>query len=210
MTATQAVTAGKPKDDDRLAPMKCMTPKARLSYPKLFKAEAFNGQDAKFSTVLLIPKLPKEGMNPLVNAMNNAGKEKLGADKTKWPQGLARPFNDGDTKQDKEGYAGHWFINVKAKNKPVVLGPDKEVLEEGSPLVYPGCYARASLLAYTYEYMGKKGFGFYLRGVQILRERGKPLSSAANVEKEFTVVDELEGGEDDGLGADAGLDDGLG
>lgn len=141
----------------------------RLSFPGLFKAEAFKpGDDPKFKATFLIPK-----DDPQVALVN----EKIMAVlKEKYPQKAAailkniqnNPnkfcFQDGDTKSY-DGYEGMMSLSAKSGVRPTVLDRDKTPLGEESGRPYAGCYVDASVDIYTYDSSGV-GVTASLRGVR--------------------------------------------
>ena len=60
---------------------------------------------------------------------------------------------------------------------------------------YPGCYARASVFANVWEYMGKNGVSLILDHVQKLAD-GKPFSSKKSAEQAFDNLVDDENTED--------------
>ena len=121
--------------------------------------------------------------------------EKFGP-QAKWPKNWHNPFRDGDEeKPDQPAYAGMYFVKAKAKadKKPMVLGSDGSVTDPKT--LYPGCYCKASLIAYAYEYMGKKGAGFALKGIQFVKD-GERLDNS-DVSSEFDSVSETDGSENE-------------
>jgi hypothetical protein len=175
-------------------------PLFRVSYPTLAEAKAFRGPDGKddgkpeFSVTMLISKKDPK-MKLLREKMRNAMTEKFGKEE-KWPKNWWNPIRDGDEeKPDQEAYAGHYFVKAKAKEdkRPQVLGADGDALDPRQ--VYPGCYCKASLIAYAYEFAGKKGAGFALKGVQFVKD-GERLDNA-DVSSEFDSVEEFDGSENE-------------
>ena len=101
------------------APTKVVTGKIRMSYANLFEPRAIaEGQDAKYSLCILIPKSDTKTLQKIkaaVDAAKEAGKGSWGG---KIPGGLKLPLRDGDTdRPDQEEYAGHYFLNANSKQK---------------------------------------------------------------------------------------------
>lgn len=174
-----------------------ITPEFRVSYPHVFKAQAPKPTDkAKFSITMLFPKDQElMGMSPdgkprsLKEVIRTAKVLKFGA-KENWPQNLISPVTDGDDPKfaDKPGYPGHYVVKAVCNEdqRPGVVGPDMVPLTEPASL-YPGCYARAYIYAYVWEYMGRQGVGFILDHVQKLRD-GKAFGGKRPIEQVFTPV----------------------
>jgi hypothetical protein len=173
---------------------KVITGKFRVSFPQLFKAKSFKGQEPKFGITMLFPK-NEDGIKALKRAAMAAAEEKWAGKAesviAKIKGGKGWPFRDGDKeKPDMKGYAGHYFVNAKAKetNKPGVVDRKREpILDESE--VYAGCYARASVIAYAYDNDFGKGIGFSLQNVQKLAD-GEKFSGKKDAESEFDAVDD--------------------
>lgn len=174
---------------------KVLTPEFRASFPHLFEKHSFENQPGKYSIVMLYNK--KIDLSSLKKAAHNAAVEKWGP-KEKWPKNLRMPFRDGNEKTDLAGYENTIFVSASSKQKPQVVG-NKKVdgqfprLEKDDGLFYPGCYARATLIAFAYDTMGNKGVSFALQNVQKLRD-GEAFSGRKDADSEF---DEVEDGSDD-------------
>jgi hypothetical protein len=173
-----------------MASTKVVTGKARLSYVHLFEKFAFEGQDPKYSTMLLIPKSDTKTLADL-RAAEQAAAE-LGKS-SKWggkiPKSLNSIIRDGDEfKDDYPERGGHWFMVVSSNNKPGVVDANVQpILDEGE--VYSGCYARASLNAFPYKFGPNNGVSFGLNHIQKIAD-GEPLGGITRAEDDFDVVAE--------------------
>ena len=127
------------------------TKKVRFSYVHVFEPTAMEeGQTKKYSAAILIPKTDKVTVKAIKDAIQSAlelGKSKHfgGVLPKKW----VNPLRDGDEESDEEIYAGHYFMNAKSIKRPVILGPDKELLTDKDEF-YSGCYGRAVINFYAY------------------------------------------------------------
>jgi hypothetical protein len=173
---------------------KVITGKVRLSYANLFKPRAQEaGQEPKYSVCVLIPKSDKETVAK-VKAAIDAAKEK-GADQWggKVPAGLKMPLRDGDTERDSPEYKGHWFVNANSKQKPGVVGTERDMEGKLIPLdeadVYSGCYGRVALNFFPYNQKGNKGVGAGLQNVQKVAD-GEALSGRSQASDDFSDTDE--------------------
>lgn len=186
-----------------IALKKAMTPEFRVSFPAVFKPKAFKDQDPKYSVVMLFDK--KTDISALKKAAANAMLEK-------WPEAkdpekrkklkLKMPFRDGDEKEDTQGYKGCIFVSASSKTRPgLVNGKREPIIDEEE--FYPGCYARATLIAFAYDTAGNRGVSFSLQNVQKIRD-GESLSGRKRAEDEF---DEISDGSDDEDSYGAGGDD---
>jgi hypothetical protein len=155
---------------------KVITGKVRLSYANLFVPRAGKpGDEEKYSVCLLIPKSDKKTLmliKAAIEAAKVAGVAKLGG---KVPSNLKTPIHDGDVDKDLDEspeYAGCYFMNVSAKQKPAVVGTERDIEGKLIPItdpteVYSGCYARVSVNLAAYNHpAGGKGIGAYLNNVQ--------------------------------------------
>ena len=167
-----------------------MTPEFRVSFPALFRARKANEQaEAKFSVSMLFPK--GADISALKKAADAAAREKWG---DKIPKKLKTPFlNQGD--YDLEGYEdGAILIRTTSIQKPGVVDKNVQPIVDESE-VYPGCYARATVRAFTYDVNGNAGVSFGLQNLQKLRD-GEHLAGRTRAEDDFSPVSDGEmGGE---------------
>lgn len=166
-----------------------LTPEFRVSYPHVFKAQAIKPTDKpKYSITMLFSK--DSDLGPIKEALKQAKIAKFGPDKSQWPEELESPVVDGDAPKhaDKEGYKGHWAIKASTNEdqRPGVVDENVVPITDQSKF-YPGCYARAYIYAYVWEYMGKQGVGFILDHVQKLRD-GKSFGGKKPADQVFTPV----------------------
>lgn len=166
---------------------KCWTPEFKVSFPKVFRPESMDdNKEPRYGITMLFKK--STDLKELKRAANNAIIETYGA-LDKVPKKFKMPFRDGSEKEDIEGYEGMIFVTATSKKKPGVVDyPDCNPITEDSEEFYPGCYARATLIAFTYDVNGNKGVSFALQNVQKLRD-GKLLSGKRNAEDEFRSDD---------------------
>lgn len=159
---------------------KVLTPKFRVSFPQVFKAEAFEDGDPKYAITMLFDK--DADLTEMKKAAEAAAKEKW-ADKI--PKNLRSPFRDGDEKE-LDGYAGKIFVRASSKSKPGVVDQNVKPIVDPSEF-YPGCYARATVVAFAYEAKGNKGVSFALLNVQKLGD-GEAFGNRSNPEDDFAPV----------------------
>lgn len=171
---------------------KVLLTNVRLSYPHLFEAYSFNGQEPKYSASLLVSKDDKESIAIITKAFEEAFKAgvekgKLSAkDKSK----IRLPLRDGDAdRPDDEVYANCYFINTNSKRAPQVVGRYKDP-ETGKPVeldeesCYAGCYVNATLTFYAYSVSGNKGIAAGLGNIQKYAD-GERLGGAASASSDF-------------------------
>lgn len=197
-------------------PLKVVTPKARLSFPELFKAKKYEKEDGSesdetFSAQFLFEK--NVDLSTLKKACVLAAKTKWGDDP---PKGLKLPFRDGNEKE-LDGYQDTTVVSASTKYKPDVIKAkfdheNKPVKITSEEEIYPGCYVRAALVAYAWEYthpktkkVMKRGVSFRLESVQKMGD-GPSFINRPDVADTFDSQDdgsedadnfELDGGDDD-------------
>lgn len=177
---------------------KVVTGKVRLSYVALLEPKAFEGQEAKYSTVILIPKTDKATIKKIQDAQKAAYEAaKNGKLKgIKWER-VKTTLRDGDEDKDTEEhpeYAGHMFMSISSKTKPQIIDKYKNKVDSAEE-VYSGVYARVSLNAYAYNTAGNKGISCGLNNVQIVAP-GDYLGGKTSAEADFDEWEEDEDEED--------------
>lgn len=171
-----------------------LTPKFRVSYPKVFKPEVnkLSGK-TEYSVVALFDK--DADLKVLKEAAKKAIEEKWGKDPAKHPKNLKSPFRDQAEKaKDVEGKrvlpAGHTegaiFMNLKTTKRPGVVDEHVQSIIDES-MFYAGCYARASVSCYAYDQAGNRGVSFGLTNIQKVAD-GEPFSGRPTAEAEFAPV----------------------
>ena len=149
--------------------VKVKTGEVRFSFCHLFEPYAFqDGQDAKYSMAILIPKTDKKTISMIKDAYEKAkqeGVEKYGKSFASKASPLVRPIGSNygllrDADQDEElsadsNYAGHYIMNLKSTKAPQVLAKEtgrQLVTKEngGDDVVYSGCYGKVSFSVYPY------------------------------------------------------------
>lgn len=189
---------------------KFKTPEFRVSFPKLFKPEAFKeGDEPKFSITMLVDGAGQasDAYKKLRGAAKKAFVEKFGLaewdntpkDAQGWPVGYHNPFaTPTPTQLEKyDGYEeGTIILRASTKFKtPLVDENVQEIIEESK--FYAGCYAWAYVQMNAYKNGANKGVSFYLQGVQKTRDC-EAFSGRANAEDMFDKV-----GSNDEAGASA-------
>ncbi len=167
---------------------KVITGKVRFSYVNIFRSRSFReGQDAKYSICLLIPKEDKAGLAKLTAAMDEAVQEGV---RSKWggkmPKNLHLPIRDGDVERADEApeYEGMMFLNATSQTKPGIVDKDlNEILDPDE--VYSGCWGRASINFFPYDSNGNRGVGVGLNNVQKLKDGDRLGAARASAEDDF-------------------------
>ena len=173
---------------------KVITNKVRLSFVNLLEAKAFEGQEPKYSCMLLIDKSDKQTLAAIEKAIDNAFK----ADGGQRLKGVKREnvkttLRDGDLEQDTEEhpeFANKMFINVSSKTKPGLVDRYKNKIEgdNAADEVYSGVYAIVSINFYAYNTSGNKGISAGLNNVMIV-EKGEYLGGRASAESDFADIE---------------------
>jgi hypothetical protein len=181
-----------------MAETKLTTGKVRLSYANIWKPKAMaEGQEAKYSVSLLIPKSDTKTVNAIKSAIKAAAEE---AQHTKFggkiPANLKTPLRDGDDERsDDPSYAGHYFMNCSSKSKPIIVDRRREQITDEND-VYSGCFAHVSVNFYAYNTSGNRGVACGLGNIQKVADGDALSGGRGNIESEFAVLDE----DDDFLG----------
>ena len=162
------------------------TPEFTASFPQLFEASGFEGQDPKFSVTMLWDK--DEDLSKLKAACDAAVAKKWGE---KPPANISMPMKDGDGKLDKDGnqrpeYAGKKFAIAKAKesDQPKVVDNELNPVLDKS-VVYGGCKMRAAVSAYAWSFGNVYGVSLYLGNVQRTGD-GEAFGPTSSVESDFS------------------------
>jgi len=158
----------------------------RFSYAHVFVPTSMNPDDPikKYSVCLLIPKADKvlvAAIKKAIAAAQEAGKAKWGG---KIPAGLRSPLRDGDEeKPESTEYAGMYFMNASATQKPGVVDISRNPLTSEDEF-YSGCWGRFHVNFYGYNKAGNKGVGCALNHLQKTRD-GERLSGRPDVDSAF-------------------------
>lgn len=174
---------------------KVVTGKVRLSYCHLFEPfSSFEGQDAKYSTVILVPKSDKATVRKIKSAqlaaLEASKNSKFGGT---IPKNWKNTFRDGDDEDDVDHeknpeYKGHYFMTISNKQKPGIVDKDVQPILDSTE-VYSGCYARVSMNAFAFSASGNKGVSFGLNHVQKLAD-GESFGNITKAEDDFEPIEE--------------------
>lgn len=176
-----------------------VTPKFRVSYPKVFKPE-YNklAKRDEYSVVALFPK--GADLEKMKEAALEVGKAMFGPNPKKWPKNFKSPFkdqgerekeNDDGTTALPDGYVkGAVMVQMKSKNKPGLIDQQKNPIEDESEF-YAGCWARANVYISAYEIDGgvNRGVSIALNHLQKVAD-GDPFSGRPKAEEVFEAIEE--------------------
>ena len=174
---------------------KVITGKVRASYAHIFEPHAMQeGQEAKYSVSLIIPKSDTSTIKAIEKAIEEAKEQgktsKFGG---KIPANLKLPLRDGDVdREDDAVYQDAYFINASSRQAPGIIDQNKIRLTDPGTVV-SGDYIRASLNLFPFNTNGNKGITVGLNNIQLV-EKGEPLGGASLAEDDF---DELDTDDDD-------------
>lgn len=156
------------------------TGKVRFIWPHVFKPFSQRAnQEAKYSTVILIPKKDKKTL-ARIEAAIEAAKEKGKNSKFngKLPKNLKTPLGDGDEDRDSELFAGHYFMTLTGKRKPGLVDADLFEIEDEEEF-YSGVYGRVTINFYAFNNQSV-GVAAGLENIQKL-EDGERIGGGASV-----------------------------
>lgn len=152
--------------------LKAVTPPFRVSFPAVFEASSYQGSDPKYSVVMLFypdkfTDADKRAWKTMQAIADAASKDKFKKLVKDLPGNFKKPLRDGDEKSHLDGYGkGMMFGTASSKQRPGLVDRNKQpILTEEE--FYPGCWARATITAYSYDNVGK-GIAFGLHNLQKL------------------------------------------
>lgn len=204
------------------------TPVFRLSFPDLYKSVSVDGGEPKFGCSAVwtpgdFTEKEKLLWKKIRGAMNEECKSRFKKGIKDMPSNFKDGVRDGADKSDLEGYGeGTKFASLTTKMRPglvdvakrTIVTPDDikmierleaedkpYVIDEGD-IIYPGCYARATVVVYSYDNKSK-GVSLGLMNLQKVKD-GERLDSRSDAAEDFDD-DYLEDDDDNLLDDD--LDD---
>lgn len=125
---------------------------ARLSYPKLFRAEAVKSDPnarPRYGCALIVPKGDEATMAKVNAEIARLAKGKM---KGVTPKRKDIPIKDGDGEDGDEFSKGCWVISAnrqESQGRPTVIDRDKSPLDESDGRPYAGCYVNAVIGLYV-------------------------------------------------------------
>lgn len=181
---------------------KVLTPVGRVAWPHVFKPRKSNkpDEDPKYEITLVFNK--SEDLSELKRIAAEAAREEWGAKAE--TMNLKSPFRDGATRAHLEGF-DETVISIRAisTKRVSVVDRDMNVITDPEQL-YGGCYARASIHAFTYNREDNKGVSFSLHNVQKSHD-GTPMGGRSTPEEDFEKLEAPEGEAAPPAGADDAL-----
>lgn len=176
------------KNNNEKKNSRVVTGKVRFAYANLFEPRSNDFDNDKYSISLIIPKSDENTVRQIKSAISSAKQAGIYKFGGVLPESLIIPLKDGDVeKPGDDVYKDSYFISAKSKSKPQVVDKFLNVIKDKNE-VYSGCYGRASISFYPYNYKNNKGIACYLGNVQKL-EDGERLGHAINATDEFEAYD---------------------
>lgn len=163
---------------------KIVTPKFQANYAFVNRT---NDSD-KYSIDMVFDS--EADLSKLKTMVEETAKEAFGTLK-----GIQMPFKDGNDKVAKDPernahLADMTIVTAQTQFKPGIVDADREpIIDEDD--FYSGCYARASISAYSWTYLKKKGVSFNLNNLQKLAD-GEKLGGSRDAADDFESYEEEE------------------
>lgn len=166
---------------------KVVTGLVRFSYVHAFEPHAMNdGEKAKYSVCVLIPKSDKDTLTKIKKAIEAAKevyKSTIQDKNGKIPSNLKTPLRDGDEERpEDEAFAGCYFINANTTRRPQVVDENLNPIIDASEF-YSGCYGRVSINLYGFN-VSSRGIAAGLQNIQKLKD-GEPLIGGSTAAEDF-------------------------
>ena len=174
--------------------MRIQLKNVRLSFPKLWKPEAYGDNPTPVFEAAFLFAPGSEAHKALEAAMVAAAQERWGAKAQQTLKGLVAGgkvcLRNGDEKADLDGYAGNLFLNARSPKRPLVVDKDRAPLVEADGKPYAGCFVNAIVDVYAQDHAqyGKR-INAALGGVQFIRD-GEAFGAKGVAETDFDEVDE--------------------
>lgn len=162
----------------------------RFSYLKVWEAEAMGDSKPKFSVSLIIPKTDTAELARIQKAIENAKTAGIAKFGGAVPKKLDICLRDGDVEKEDEAYEGAMYINAKSDRQPGIVDAQVQPIIKQDDL-YSGCYGKAAITFYPYNFEGKKGIAASLDNIQKIDD-GEPLGAPRHkAENDFEAYDEF-------------------
>lgn len=165
----------------------------RWSYVNVWQPRTVSDDGTqKFSISLIIAKSDQKTIDDCqaaIVAAYEAGENKLkGTAKVVPPlESVKTPLRDGDIDRPHDPvYADSYFINANSTTAPEIVDQHLQPIIDREE-VYSGCYGRASITFYAYNFRGTRGIACGLNNLQKTGD-GEPLGGGKpRAEEDFTA-----------------------
>lgn len=161
-----------------------------LSFPDLHDPKPYKKKIYYQTDVLLDADHPQ--LSELRKAITKVKTDKWGADKSEWPRGKHPLVQNGDTRKDKKGYKGRFFLRPSTQTPVPVVDPKGKTFN--AQMVRGGMFANVAIRIAVWEFEGDEGTSIYLQGVQIDTKK-KPLNFGGG--KSVSQMFKMDDGEED-------------
>jgi len=163
-----------------------MTKTFQVSFPKIFTPELNDSGKEVYSLTMLFDS-EEDVSNLKALAINTAvgkyGEEVKNNKKFNWP--FKR--NDDIDLERFPNFKGKIWADAKTQYAPGLVDQNKqEIINQNE--FYAGCYARAVVTCYTYDFKGKKGVSFGLTAIQKVRD-GEKLGGGVDAATFFDTIE---------------------
>lgn len=169
-------------------PTKIVTEIVRFSYCNVWEPQADDKGVEKYNVSILVPKtdaITINRINAAVRAAMDEGKAKLASKNGFVNEAtLKYPLRDGDAERpDDPAYVGCYFFNANTKRQPAIVDATGQRIITPSEF-YSGCYGRASVTFYAFDFNGKKGIAASLNNIMKTQD-GEALAGGSTPEEDF-------------------------
>lgn len=166
----------------------------RVAFPQVFEPN----EDDKFGLAMLFDKETANmaWFKDIVGEVTQKVQAELGGALPANFRGT--PLKDGDIPSEAgtvyNGFPGNWVVNTYSKFKPGIvdsyIDPQTQRLKDITDKneFYPGCYARATVHAYSYDYRGKRGISISLNNIQKVKD-GDSLGGGTPASQDFEPIE---------------------
>jgi hypothetical protein len=163
--------------------------RVRLSFPQIWEATQINGEGkpAFSASGLLTPDHPQiDDLNDLIDQVAEEKWEKKykpilaqlrGSDKV--------CLHNGDLKSQYDGYAGNFYVSARSAGRPLIIGRNKEILNQADGKPYGGCYVNMSIQVWAQDNKFGKRINASLRGLQFVADGDAFSGGAPATDDEF-------------------------
>lgn len=134
-----------------------------LSYPDLHNPKPYKGKIYYRTDVLM--KTKSATFKELHEAINDVCVEAFGDDESEWPSENIKGIQNGNEREDSQGYKGNMYITASTQTPVPVV--DMEGHKFNPQAVKGGMFANVAVTISAWEFDGDEGISIYLQGVQI-------------------------------------------
>ena len=183
----------KPQNPDN--PARLITPPFRVVFPHVFQPDPRNSEKQDTWNVSML--FPKDTNMDHIQAAIDFITDDKHKGKTR---GFKMPIRDGDTDEAfddyRDSHAGTFVMSARTTFKPGLVDKNLEdIIDPGD--FYSGCWARASITAFSYDTAGNKGISFSLNNLQKLKDDEPFTAAGMKAASEFGDAEDADIEDDD-------------